>query len=149
MAESGQMRKVEGLVPLVGARVRIPSPAYSHMRTGPTNQQLKTLIDELRSESYAKKIPLLGRIAKDLAKPTRQRRTVNLSKINRFCQNGETIVVPGKVLAGGELNKEVTIVAYQFSKEALEKILKAKSKAVDMRDLVKQETKGKRVKIIG
>ena len=79
-----------------------------------------------------------------------QRRVVNLSKINRFSENGETIIVPGKVLAGGELKKEIVIAAYQFSKEAREKIGKANARAVDIRELLLQgETKGKRLRIIG
>ena len=119
------------------------------MRTGATNQQLKMLIDELRSESYAKKIPLWKRVAKDLEKSTRQRRVVNLSKINRFSENGETIIVPGKVLASGDITKTVTVVAYQFSKGAREKIGKAQGKAMEMRELLRQgDPKGKRLKII-
>ncbi len=106
------------------------------MRTGPTNPQLKILIEELKSRSYKEKGKLWGRLAEDLEKPSRQRRTVNLSKINRFAKDGETIVVPGKVLAAGELDRGVTVAAWQYSGNAKEKIEKANGKALLITDLL-------------
>ena len=94
-------------------------------------------------------MPLFERIAKDLDKPTRQRREVNLSKISRHAKEGELIVVPGKVLASGELNQSVTIAAWKFSKEALDKISKANAKAITINDLVKNGVKGTQIRIIG
>ena len=119
------------------------------MRTGPTNINLKNLIGELRKKAYAEDIPLFIRIAEDLDKSTRQRRQVNLSKISRYAKKGELIVVPGKVLASGELNQSVTIAAWKFSQEALDKISKANAKAITINDLVKNGVKGTQIRIIG
>ena len=119
------------------------------MRTGPTNINLKNLIGELRKKAYAEDIPLFIRIAEDLDKSTRQRREVNLSKISRHAKKGELIVVPGKVLASGELNQSVTIADWKFSKEALDKISKANAKAITINDLVKNGVKGTQIRIIG
>ena len=112
------------------------------MRTGPTNINLKNLIGELRKKAYAEDIPLFVRIAEDLDKSTRQRREVNLSKISRYAKKGELVVVPGKVLASGELNQVVTIAAWKISQEALDKISKANAKAITINDLVKNGVKG-------
>ncbi len=90
-----------------------------------------------------------NRIASDLEKPTRQRRAVNLSKINRFTKENEIIVVPGKVLSSGELNHKLTIAAWQFSQKALEKINKKNAKAMTIQELMKTNIKEKRVRIIG
>ena len=119
------------------------------MRTGPTNINLKNLIGELRKKAYAEDIPLFVRIAEDLDKSTRQRREVNLSKINRYAKKGELVVVPGKVLASGELNQVVTIAAWKFSQEALDKISKANAKAITINDLIKNGVKGTQIRIIG
>jgi large subunit ribosomal protein L18e len=89
-----------------------------------TNPQLQETITALRRKAYSEESPLWLRIAEDLERPTRQRVIVNLSRINRFAQDGETVVVPGKVLASGELDKKVTVVAFQFSQTAREKIAK-------------------------
>ena len=120
------------------------------MRTGPTNINLQALITELKRKAYADDVPLFARIAEDLEKPTRQRRAVNLSKISRHAKKGELVVVPGKVLAAGELSESMTIAAWKFSTEALEKITKANSKAITINDLMKSGVKGTpSVRIIG
>jgi large subunit ribosomal protein L18e len=119
------------------------------MRTGPTSQKLSALIEVLRTSSFAGNVPLWKRLADDLAKPTRQRREVNLSRISRHTKDGEMVVVPGKVLASGELDKKVTIAAWQFSEHALEKIQKANGKAISIEELLKEDPKGKRVRVMG
>ncbi|MCP3686220.1 MAG: 50S ribosomal protein L18e [bacterium] len=119
------------------------------MKTGTTNVNLKSLIDELKKKSFADNSLIWKRIAKDLEKPTRNRRAVNLSRINRFTKKDETIVVPGKVLAAGELDHSLTIAAWQFSQQAIDKITKANAKALSINDIMKQDIKGKKVRILG
>jgi large subunit ribosomal protein L18e len=116
-------------------------------RTGPTNYQLQNLLEEMRS--VALKSNFWKRIMKDLNKPTRQRRLVNIYKIENFAKNGETIVVPGKVLSVGELSKQVEVAALSFSDEAKRKILDAKGKVLSLRELLNNNPEGKKVRILG
>lgn len=118
-------------------------------RTGPTNQYLNELITELKKKASVDGTVFWKRIATDLEKPTRQRRVVNLSRIDRHTKQGEIIVVPGKVLSDGELNHSLTIAAWQFSQKALDKINDKKAKAITIQELMKTNIKGKRVRIIG
>jgi|TARA_Y100000310_G_scaffold11280_1_gene11875 large subunit ribosomal protein L18e len=117
--------------------------------TGPTNPLLEKLIGELKKRSNEQSINLWKRIASDLEKPTRQRRVVNLSKINRYTKEDETIVVPGKVLGSGALNHKLTISAYQFSDQAKDKLEKAGAEIVSLLDISKEKPNGKKIKIIG
>src|SRR3989344_2905582 len=119
------------------------------MKTGPTNEQLKGLLAGLNARGHSDSSPLLLRLEKDLKRSTRQRRIVNLSRINRYTKDGETVVVPGKVLASGELDHAVTIAAWKFSQQALDKIQRSKSKAMLISELAGGEIKGKRIRIIG
>ena len=89
------------------------------------------------------------RIALDLEKPTRQMRVVNLSKINRFCQANEAVIVPGKVLGTGELDRKITIAAYNFSKQAVEKIGKSQGTTYSIYEFMKKNPKGAKTRIIG
>tara|TARA_B100000315_G_C14587195_1_gene593675 strand:- start:1698 stop:2063 length:366 start_codon:yes stop_codon:yes gene_type:complete len=118
-------------------------------RTGPSNPILKNLIVELLKKASSDNIPLFKRVAHDLLKASRQRRIVNLSRINRNTKENETIIVPGKVLGDGLLDHKVTIAAYQFSEHALEKITQSNAKAISIQELMKEDIKGKRVRIIG
>jgi len=117
-------------------------------KTGPTNQNLKDLIQELKKLGSQKDILLWKRIASDLEKSTRKRRVVNISRINRYTKENENIIIPGKVLGSGVLDHPVTVAAWQFSEQAKEKINKV-GKAINIQDLMKQDIKGKGVRIIG
>jgi len=116
-------------------------------RTGPTNPQLQGLIQELKKKS--KDANLWSRIAFELERPTRKRRVVNLARINRFTKDNETIIVPGKVLGSGPLNHKLTIAAFSFSQSALDKINQAQAKALSIEAFMKEDIKGKHVRIIG
>jgi len=116
-------------------------------RTGPTNHQLKTLLAEL--EEKAKQNKFWNRVLKDLKKPARQRRTVNVYKINKSARDGETIIVPGKVLSVGDLTKKVDVAAFNFSLEAKRKIEEAKGKTLSIQELFQQNPEGKKVRILG
>jgi large subunit ribosomal protein L18e len=114
-------------------------------RTGPQNLELKNLISELKIIGNKNKINLWKRIAKELEKPTRIRREVNIYKINKYTKDGEIALVPGKVLSLGELNKKITVAAYQFSENAKEKINHI-GKAISIKELVEKNPnpKGKK-----
>jgi large subunit ribosomal protein L18e len=112
------------------------------------NPELASLIQELKRLSIEKKVKLWKRIATDLEKPTRNRRIVNIYKINKHAKPDETVIVPGKVLGVGELHKKISIAAYNYSEEALKKI-KAKGEALTIQELMQKNPSAKKVRIIG
>ncbi len=118
-------------------------------RTGPTNENTVALIQALRKESSSVKNALWDRVADDLEKPTRIRREVNLSKLARYTKPNETVIVPGKVLGAGQLNHSLTVAALNFSSNARMQIQKAAGKTITINELIKQNPKGKDVRIIG
>ena len=113
------------------------------------NLQLQKLIGELKKASIDQKAAIWKRLAQELERPSRNKRVVNLSKINFYGSEGEVVVVPGKVLGTGDLDKKITIAAYNFSEQAIDKIKKANSSSMDLIELVKKNPKGKGVKILG
>ena len=91
-------------------------------RTGPTNEKLRETIVLLDKASKKYKSEMFKSVAKELARPTRIRRKVNVYQINKHLRDGETAIVPGKVLSTGDLTKKVTVAAWDFSDKAREKI---------------------------
>ena len=118
-------------------------------RTGPTNPHLQQLIRDLRKLSSQKQVKLWKRIAEDLERPTRIRRRVNLYRVEKYLGDGETALIPGKLLSLGNLTKKVEIAAYQASAQAKEKIQKAGSKFLTLQELMKKNPQGKKIRIIG
>ena len=117
--------------------------------TGPTNPVLRRLVRELRVKGKKEGVNLWADLAERLEKPRRIRAEVNLSQLNRHSGEGSTIVVPGKVLAAGRLDHPAVIAAFKFSGAAKRKILAAGGKALTIQQLLKQNPKGKHVKLMG
>ena len=109
-----------------------------------TNPHLKGLISELKK----RKKPIWKKIVKELLRGAKNKRQVNLSKISRHANPDDTIIVPGKVLSNGEIKTKLTIAAFQFSKQAREKIEKAGSRTTTIRELIRANPKGTKIKVI-
>jgi len=105
-----------------------------------TDIQKRKLIGDLKKT----KVAVWKRIASELEKSTKRMPSVNLYKISKYVREGETAVVPGKVLATGNLDKKITIAAFQFSDAALEKINKI-GKALTLQEALKQNPKKLRI----
>ncbi len=116
--------------------------------TGPTNLVLKELINELRTQGYKENINFMVNLAKELETARRRRAEVNISKLERVCKEKETVVVPGKVLSSGILTKPLTVAALSFSAAAKEKIKKADGKVITIKELIKKNPKGTKVRLV-
>lgn len=114
-----------------------------------TNLVLRSLIEILHEYHKKYKANVWGAVAEELAKSSRRRKAVNISRINRYTQPGDWVVVPGKVLGAGELDHVVIVAALGFSRSAVEKIQRAGGKAISIFELLKQKPDGSNVKIIG
>ncbi|GIU68479.1 MAG: 50S ribosomal protein L18e [Candidatus Pacearchaeota archaeon] len=88
------------------------------------------------------------KIASIMSYPRRKKIVVNLKDIEKLSKEGESIVVPGKVLSMGEIRKKIRIIAFSFSNSAKEKILKSNSEAVYIIDEIKKNPEAKSLKII-
>ncbi len=110
-----------------------------------TDLQKRKLVGDL--EKAGQKVNLWKRIASELNKPTRGYTQVNISKIQKHTRDGETALIPGKVLSLGKMDKKLTVAAFKFSESALEKI-NANGKAISIEELLKNNPDGKKVRIL-
>ncbi len=117
-------------------------------RTGPTNYVWRKTIRYLRKVARVNKAKVWRYVAELLERPRRRRVIVNISKIARYAKPGETIVVPGKVLGAGTIDKPVTVAAMAFSRSALEKIKAAGGQAMHILELVEKNPRGSGVRIL-
>ena len=105
------------------------------------------LIEELKRKSKEEGVALWKDVAERLEKPRRRYAEVNLSKINRYARDGETVLVPGKVLGSGRLERRVTVAALGFSKSAYESI-NAVGRCMSIEELMRENPKGSNVRIM-
>ncbi len=109
---------------------------------------LRKLIRNLREKSKENEAQIWEDLADRLNKSNRSRAEVNLSRINRNTSDGETIVVPGKVLGSGKMEHSVTIAAFDFSNRAERRILNAGGEILSIEDLLEKKPEGSNVKIM-
>ncbi len=114
-----------------------------------SNDGLVKLIDELKKTSYEHKAKIWKTVAVKLEKPLRNMAEVNLSRIERNAKNNETVIIPGKVLGSGDVNKPLTVAAFSFSDNAKKKILGAKGKVFTIRELMEKNPEGSNIRIMG
>ncbi|MDI6917793.1 MAG: 50S ribosomal protein L18e [Thermoplasmatales archaeon] len=114
-----------------------------------SNAELVRLIDDLKKTSYEHKAKIWKTVAVKLEKSLRNRPGVNLSRIERNAKNNETVIIPGKVLGSGDINKQVAVAAFSFSDNAKKKILGAKGKVFTIRELMEKNPEGSNIRIMG
>lgn len=112
-----------------------------------TNPRLNDLIAELKSTSREADADVWQDIADRLEKPRRTHAEVNLGRIERYAREEETVVVPGKVLGSGALQKNVTVAAVDFSSSAETKIEQV-GESVPLEHVLEENPDGSDVRVI-
>ncbi|MDR1405139.1 MAG: 50S ribosomal protein L18e [Candidatus Methanoplasma sp.] len=113
-----------------------------------TNPQLIALISDLKAKTRENGAAIWRDIALRLEKPKKNWAEANLSKLGRYAKDGDTIIVPGKVLAAGSVAKKVTVAAYGFSDAAIAGINAAGGKTMTIRELMDANPTGSGVRIM-
>jgi large subunit ribosomal protein L18e len=111
--------------------------------TGPTKIETRKLITEIEKHGKKTKQKIFLAIAEQLSKARRARVTVNLRKLSALATANakKVLVIPGKVLSIGEATAGMQVAALQYSKDAKQKIEKAKGKAMTLKELINSKAK--------
>jgi len=107
------------------------------------------LIEELEKASKENKAVIWKSIAKELSRSRRNRKEVNIRRLNRHTSDNETAIVPGKLLGDGNLDHKVTVAAFKLTQGAKEKVEKSGGKTMSIQELMKENPKGSKIRIIG
>lgn len=114
-----------------------------------SNPRLESLIKMLKAASRENQADIWREIAGRIATSSKNHAEVNISKIDRYANENETILVPGKVLAAGILSSTgVKVAALNFSDAAREKIVQANGICMSIEELVAENPKGNHVRIL-
>ena len=114
-----------------------------------TNPVIKRVVINLRRAYRQYHARLWRDLIERINRPKRKRVVVNVSRINRYTQANDVVVVPGKVLGAGVIDHPITVAALWFSKTAKEKIEKIGGRALTIEQLIAEKPTGSGVKIIG
>jgi large subunit ribosomal protein L18e len=112
------------------------------------NPELLRVVHALRLAARAHDAPLWASVADRLERARHQTPAVNVGQLDRIAEAEQTLVVPGKVLADGDLSKKLTVAAFSYSAGARTKIHAAGGLALTLDDLLKSKPNGAGVRLI-
>ncbi|OGS48460.1 MAG: 50S ribosomal protein L18e [Euryarchaeota archaeon RBG_16_68_13] len=118
-------------------------------KTSKTNPRLQRVVRELRDLSRENGVAIWRDVADRLERSRRNWSEVNLSRLERYATKGEKIVVPGVLLATGQIQVPITVAAFRASDAARRKVEAAGGKALSLLELAVQEPTGRGVRIMG
>ncbi len=119
--------------------------AGEDMRINVERKDLKDWLAQLKGVSREDHYKgLWKRVFKLSAVPARSRRTVNLYKINKYSVEGDSIIVPGKVLGEGQMDHKISITAMEYSERAKLNLKSNNCTVRRLEDILKE----KRLKVI-
>ena len=67
------------------------------------------------------------------------------TKIDKYTEANDTVLVPGKVLSSGELTHPITLAAFSFSKKAFKKVEKVGGTFIFIEELMKRNPTGSKI----
>jgi large subunit ribosomal protein L18e len=117
-------------------------------KTEKTNPQLKLLRETLKVFAREHQADIWKELARRLDAPSSNYAKVNLSRLNRYTNSGDVVIVPGKVLGAGSINHPISIGALNFSENARLKLLAAAGTVVTIDEIIQGSPTGSDVKII-
>jgi large subunit ribosomal protein L18e len=120
----------------VGLKKRIESRNFK-------DERLVGLLGELSRSKTA----FWKALAKKLSTPSSRRAAVNVSKLERI-GTGFTLVVPGKVLGTGTVSKKLSVAAYAFSQQAVDKLESSGGKIMSLEELFRANPTAKKLKMV-
>lgn len=137
------------------AKVRILLPAYPELnkkmisktkikqrKERKTDSKIVETITEMQKHKEWQKL------AQIVAGSKRKYSSLNLRKIDRETKEGDTVVIPGKVLGSGDLTKRIRVCAINFSDSAKEKLKEIKAETIFLIDEVRKNPRAAGVKIL-
>ena len=116
--------------------------------TSPNPLLRKTLVllERARKEQRA---PIWGLASNLLRRSAVAKVEVNVGRISRIVDDGGALLVPGKVLGTGRMEKKVVVGAFSFSTAARSKIIASGGSVMSIEQFVRAHPKGSGVKLVG
>lgn len=107
-----------------------------------TNPELvETILNSKKNEKWVE-------IASILSGPRRKRVDLNIGEIAQKAKDSKIVLITGKVLSQGEIEKKIKVIALYFSEKAKEKLLKAGCEVSTILEEIKSNPSAKDIKIL-
>ncbi len=102
---------------------------------------IETILEAKKKEKWLE-------VAGILSGPRRKMSNLNLNEINKQAKEKDKVLVPGKVLSQGEINKKIKLIALGFSEKAEEKLKNSGCETTSILNEIKSNPSAEGIKIL-
>ncbi len=103
----------------------------------------------LEKASQGNDAPIWSRLIKMAKGRALSKTVVNIKKIAQYTSEGDSVLVPGKVLGVGSIPHKITLYSFSISETAAELVIKAGGSVNPVYDAVKNHPTGKGLIMLG
>lgn len=114
----------------------------------PDNPVLRRLIRRLRKHGKNSEEEIWEDLADRLNRANRSRAEVNISRLDRYTEEGEKVVVPGKILGSGRLEHPIQVSGFDVTDRAKDRIEAAGGEFLSLEELLDSDPDGSELKIM-
>ena len=107
------------------------------------------MLKVLKKASKEKDAPIWAKVADYVQKSRSNQKIVNLTKIDETTEDGNAILITGKVLGTGNISHKVSVSSFSISNSAAKKIKNSGGEVLKFSEMIEKFPTGKGVKIIG
>jgi len=93
--------------------------------------------------------PIWAKVADFVQKSRSNQKIINLKRINETTEDGNAIIITGKVLGTGNISHKVSVSSFSISNSAAKKIIESGGEVLKFSEMIQKFPTGKGVKIIG
>ena len=106
------------------------------------------MLKVLKKASKENDAPIWAKVADYAQKSRSNQKIVNLKKIDESTEDGNAIIITGKVLGTGKISHKVSVSSFSISNSAAKKIKQSGGEVLKFSEMIKKFPTGKGVKII-
>ena len=113
------------------------------------NQMTIQMVRDLKNASKKNDAPIWLKLAKSALKSNSNQKTINLKRIDENSNDGNAVVIAGKVLATGTISHKIILSSFSISNSAAKKIKESGGEVLKFSEMIERFPTGNGVKIIG
>ncbi len=103
----------------------------------------------LKKASRDNEAPIWAKVADYVQKSRSNQKIVNLKKIDQETEDGNAVVITGKILGTGNISHKVSVSSFSISNSAAKKIKDSGGEILKFSEMIDKFPTGKGVKLIG
>ena len=107
------------------------------------------MLKVLKKASKENEAPIWAKVADYVQKSRSNQKIVNLTKIDETTEDGNAIVITGKILGTGNISHKILVSSLSISNSAAKKIIESGGEVLQFSEMIQKFPTGKGVKIIG